>query len=116
MSIFGLKDLGTKIAITALCFSLIPLIGLGVTMYSMFASAYQSKVRDNLVTLAENKRQGIDLFLREQVSQLRTLAYSHSVDDLASQEKLDTILTTMQLSSRTFIDLGLINEDGVHVS
>lgn len=116
MSIFGLKDLGTKIAITALCFSLIPLIGLGVTMYSMFASAYQSKVRDNLVTLAENKRQGIDLFLREQVSQLRTLAYSHSVDDLASQEKLDTILTTMQLSSRTFIDLGLINEEGVHVS
>lgn len=116
MSIFGLKDLGTKIAITALCFSLIPLIGLGVTMYSMFASAYHSKVRANLVTLAENKRQGIDLFLREQVSQLRTLAYSHSVDDLASPEKLDTILTTMQLSSRTFIDLGLINEDGVHVS
>jgi len=62
MSIFGLKDLGTKIAITALCFSLIPLIGLGVTMYSMFASAYHSKVRANLVTLAENKRQGIDLF------------------------------------------------------
>jgi two-component system, NtrC family, sensor kinase len=116
MSIFGLKDLGTKIAITALCFSLIPLIGLGVTMYSMFASAYHSKVRANLVTLAENKRQGIDLFLREQVAQLRTIAYSHSVDDLASQEKLDTILTTMQLGSRTFIDLGLINEEGMHVS
>jgi two-component system NtrC family sensor kinase len=116
MSIFGLKDLGTKIAITALCFSLIPLIGLGVTMYSMFASAYHSKVRTNLITLAENKRQGIDLFLREQVSQLRTIANSHSVDDLASQEKLDTILATMQLGSRTFIDLGLINEDGMHVS
>ena len=116
MSIFGLKDLGTKIAITALCFSLIPLIGLGVTMYSMFASAYHSKVRTNLITLAENKRQGIDLFLREQVSQLRTIAYSHSVEDLASQEKLDNILTTMQLGSRTFIDLGLINEEGMHVS
>ncbi len=116
MSIFGLKDLGTKIAITALCFSLIPLIGLGVTMYSMFASAYHTKVRANLVTLAENKRQGIDLFLREQVAQLRTVAYSHSVDELASQEKLDSILTTMQLGSRTFIDVGLINEEGMHVS
>lgn len=116
MSIFGLKDLGTKIAITALCFSLIPLIGLGVTMYSMFASAYHSKVRANLITLAENKRQGIDLFLREQVSQLRTIAHSHSFEDLASQEKLDTILATMQLGSRTFIDLGLINEEGMHVS
>lgn len=116
MSIFGLKDLGTKIAITALCFSLIPLIGLGVTMYSMFASAYHSKVRANLVTLAENKRQGIDLFLREQVTQLRTIAYTHSFEDLASQEKLDDILTTMQLGSRTFIDLGVINEEGMHVS
>jgi two-component system NtrC family sensor kinase len=116
MSIFGLKDLGTKIAITALCFSLIPLIGLGVTMYSMFASAYHSKVRANLITLAENKRQGIDLFLREQVSQLRTIAHSHSFEDLASQEKLDNILATMQLGSRTFIDLGLINEEGMHVS
>lgn len=116
MSIFGLKDLGTKIAVTALSFSLIPLIVLGVTMYSMFASAYHTKVRANLITLAENKRQGIDLFLREQVSQLRNLAFSHSIDDLASQEKLDSILATMQVSSKTFIDLGLINEEGVHVS
>ncbi len=116
MTIFGLKDLGTKIAITALGFSLIPLIALGVTMYSMFASAYHSKVQGNLITLAENKRLGIDHFLREQVSQLRTMAYSLSVDELSSPEKLDQILSTMQLSSKTFIDLGLINEDGVHVS
>ena len=116
MSALGLKDLGTKIAVTALGFSLIPLIALGVTMYSMFASAYNAKVQENMATLAENKRQGIDLFLREQVSQLRTMAHSHSIEDLSSPGKLEGILTTMQLSSRTFIDLGLINEDGVHVS
>lgn len=116
MSVFGLKDLGTKIAITALGFSLIPLIALGVTMYSMFSSTYHSKVQANIATLAENKRQGIDLFLREQVSQLRTLAYSHTIEDLSSPETLENILTTMQLSSKTFIDLGLINEEGVHVS
>ncbi len=116
MSLFGLKDLGTKIAITALGFSLIPLIALGVTMYSMFAAAYHSKVQANIATLAENKRQGIDLFLREQVSHLRTLASSHSVEALSSPDMLENILSTMQLSSRTFIDLGLINEEGVHVS
>ena len=116
MSIFGLKDLGSKIAITALGFSLIPLFALGVTMYSMFASAYHSKVKANMVTMAENKRQGIDLFLREQVSHLRTLAHSHSIEDLSSPDMLENILTTMQLSSKTFIDLGLIDEEGVHVS
>ncbi|HCU69503.1 MAG TPA: two-component sensor histidine kinase [Desulfomicrobium sp.] len=116
MPAFGLKDLGTKIAVTALGFSLIPLIVLGVTMYSMFAETYHSKVQANLATLAENKRQGIDLFLREQVAQLRTIANSHSVEALSSPDMLESILNTMQMSSKTFIDLGLINEDGVHVS
>lgn len=116
MSTFGYKDLGTKIAITALGFSLIPLFALGVTMYSMFAAAYHNKVQSNLVALAENKRQSIDLFLREQVAQLRTLIYAHSTEDLSSQEKLDAILSTMQFSSRPFIDLGLINDQGRHVS
>jgi len=116
MSEPGLKSLGAKMAATALSFSLIPLIALGVTMYSMFAATYNSKVQSNLATLAENKRQGIDLFLREQIAQLRTLAYSHSVEDLSSPEMLESVLATMQLSSKTFIDLGLINEEGAHVS
>jgi two-component system NtrC family sensor kinase len=116
MSHFSFKNLGAKIAITALGFSLIPLLGLGVTMYSMFAAAYHARVQGNIITMAENKRQGIDLFLREQISHLRTLAHSHSIKDLSSPEKLENILATMQLSSKTFIDLGLIDEDGVHVS
>lgn len=116
MSGLGLKGLGAKIAVTALGFSLIPLIALGVTMYSMFSATYNSKVQTNLITLVENKRQGIDLFLREQIAQLRTLAYSHSVEDLSSPEMLENVLATMQLSSKTFIDLGLINEEGAHVS
>jgi len=84
-------------------------------MYFMFASAYHSKVRENLVTLSESKRHSIDLFLRDQVSQLQTLAYSHSVESLASQEMLDSTLATMQLGSKTFIDLGLIDQEGQHV-
>lgn len=116
MSLFGLKDLGTKIAITALGFSLIPLFALGVTMYGMYTSAYHDKVRTNLVTLAENKRQAIDLFLRDQVAQLRTLSQTHSVEKLSDPDVLENVLASMQLSSKTFIDLGLIDEEGRHVS
>ena len=116
MSIFELKDLGTKIAITSLSFSLIPLIALGVTMYSMFSSAYHSKVRTNLISLSENKRQGVDLFLREQIAQLRTVAYSNSIAKLSVQENLDSVLASMQVSSRTFIDLGIIDDEGRHVA
>ena len=99
-----------------LSFSLIPLIALGVTMYSMFSSAYHSKVRTNLISLSENKRQGVDLFLREQIAQLRTVAYSNSIEKLSVQENLDSVLASMQVSSRTFIDLGIIDDEGRYVA
>lgn len=115
MSILNFKNLECKIAVTTLSFSIIPLVALGVIMYYMFASAYQLKVRENLITLSESKRHSVDLFLRDQVSQLQTLAYSHSIESLSSQELLDSILDTMQLGSKTFIDLGLIDQEGRHV-
>lgn len=116
MTFFGLKNLGIKIAVTALGFSLVPLFALGVTMYTLLSSAYHAKVQSNLVTLAENKRQGIDLFLREQVAQLRTLANTQTIDELAAPEKIEAMLASLQANSKTFIDLGLINEEGEHVS
>ncbi len=116
MSLFGLKDLGTKIAITALGF---------------FPDSAHCAGGDHVLDVrrrlplqgsGEHRHPG-----RKQAPghrplparaglHLRTLASSHSVEDLSSPDMLENILSTMQLSSKTFIDLGLINEEGVHVS
>ena len=100
---------------TVLLFSFVPLFLLGWVVYGMFASAYHAKVRDNLAIFAEDKRNAIDLFLRDQVAQLRVAAQSHSLAQLSSQEFMDRLLSIMQQGTQTIVDLGLIDDEGNHV-
>lgn len=115
MSIFGLKGLGSKIAVTALGFSLLPLLALGLIMgrHVRVCLSCQGPVQSGHP--GREQTAGIDL-LRDQIAQLRVLASTHSIDDLSSQDKLESMLISMQQNSRTFIDLGLIDEEGRHVS
>lgn len=100
---------------TVLLFSFVPLFLLGWVVYGMFASTYHAKVRDNLAIFAEDKRNAIDLFLRDQVAQLRVAAQSHSLAQLSSQEFMDRLLSIMQQGTQTIVDLGLIDDEGNHV-
>jgi two-component system NtrC family sensor kinase len=95
MSAFGFKKPGTKIAVTALGFYLIPLIALGVTMYSLFASAYHAKAHESMAALTESRGRAIDLFLRDQVSPLRAMDRSHPIEDPSSSGRLEAVLSGM---------------------
>lgn len=100
---------------TVLLFSFVPLFLLGWVVYGMFASAYHAKVRNSLAIFVEDKRNAVDLFLRDQVALLRVAAQSHSLNQLSSQEFMDRLLSIMQQGSHTIIDLGLIDDEGNHV-
>ena len=58
-----------KIEIVTLCFSLIPLFALGLTIYYQFSGAYSNRIKDEVRTLAENERTSIEMFLDERVAQ-----------------------------------------------
>src|SRR5690242_9611907 len=88
------------IIVSTLSFSLIPLLVLGLTIHYQFRTAYTQKVRDNLQALVENKRRTIDLFLSERISQITTLAYTHTFDELKDPARLELIFSTMQSRSR----------------
>ena len=112
----GLHRFGLRIIVSTLVFSLVPLVVLGVTIYTQFSEAYRGKVEENLRTLVDNKRQAIDLFLSERVTQLKNLAYTHTYDQLASQEAMDGMLRMFRTNSRGFIDIGVIDEHGAHIA
>ena len=111
-----LHRFGLKIIAMTLGFSLVPLILLGLTIYTQFNGTYRAKVEENLRTLVENKRQAIDLFLAERVTQLKNLAYTHSYTRLASQDAVDSLLNLFRTTSRGFIDVGVIDEQGNHTA
>jgi two-component system NtrC family sensor kinase len=112
----GYRKLYWKIIATTLAFSLVPLIALGFSMYYQFSVSYRSKMMDSLRTLAENRQKAIDLFLDERVSQLNTLTYTNSFDQLKDPEYLNRVFSLMQSRSKSYVDIGIIDQDGNHVA
>ena len=110
------KKLRWRIIATTLSFSLIPLIALGLSMYYQFSVSYTAKIFETLRSLAENRRNAIDLFLDERVSQLYTLAYTHAFNQLKDEDYLNKVFTLMQTRSKSYVDLGIIDRDGYYAS
>jgi len=112
----GYQRLRWRIIATTLSFSLIPLFALGLTMYYQFSVSYTAKIFETLQSLVENRRNAIDLFLDERVSQLYSLAYTHTFNQLKEEDYLNRVFTLMQTRSKSYVDLGIIDRDGYYAS
>ena len=112
----GYRRLTWKIVATTLTFSLVPLFTLGFTLYHQFSVSYTAKITESVTTLVENRRNAIDLFLDERVAQLNSLAYTHFFDQLKDEAYLNRVFTLIQLRSKSYVDLGIIDGDGTYVA
>lgn len=110
------RKLQWKIVATTLSFSLIPLFALGISLYYQFSVSYTAKIIEMLGNRVENRRNAIDLFFDERVSQLYTMAYTQSFDQLKDEEYLNKVFTLMQMRSKSYVDLGIIDWEGYYVS
>jgi two-component system NtrC family sensor kinase len=97
-------------------FSVVPLLLLGAFIYQEFNLSYTAKIQESLKTLTENRRASLDLFLEERVSQLVTLAETNSLERLKDEDYLHKVFNIIQTRSRSYIDLGVIDEEGNHLA
>jgi two-component system, NtrC family, sensor kinase len=67
-------------------------------------------------TLAENRAGSVDLFLEERISQLTGLAHTQSLDQLQNEDYLNRVFNIIQTRSKSFLDLGVIDEEGNHLA
>jgi two-component system NtrC family sensor kinase len=105
-----------QITLTKILFSIIPLFILAAALYYHFSVSYTDKVMERLRTLAGNRQASLDLFLDERISQLITLAYTSNHAELRDEEYLGKALQVMQSRSRSYIDLGVIDQNGDHLN
>jgi two-component system, NtrC family, sensor kinase len=110
------KKLQWEIIFTIIGFSVLPLLVLGGVIYHQFSASYYGKIRENLRTLAENRRASLDLFLEERVAQLVTLAHTQSLASLGDEDYLNRVFNIMQTQSRSYMDLGVIDQEGNHLA
>ncbi len=110
----GYRRLRTKIIASIFAFSLIPLLALALFSHFQFRRAYNDKIISNLETTLSDKKKAIDMYLGERVAQLEIMANTHTLDEL--REKLADQLQVVQTSTKSFIDLGLIDQNGDHIA
>ncbi|EHJ49391.1 integral membrane sensor signal transduction histidine kinase [Solidesulfovibrio carbinoliphilus subsp. oakridgensis] len=111
-----LGKLRLKLVAITLAFSFIPLFSLGLALYDRFYDTYSDKVYGSLSNLVENKKVTIDLFLAERMAQLSTLAQTESYRELSTDPYLEHIFGVLQLHGKSFLDLQVIDQNGICVS
>jgi two-component system, NtrC family, sensor kinase len=116
MTLTHYQVLRIKIVAMTLCFSLIPLFALGITIYYQFSTAYTGKLTERLKALVQNRRSVIELFFDERLSQLTTVAHTHSLEKMRDEAYLGKVFEIMQTRSRHFIDIGVIDDRGDHLA
>ncbi len=105
-----------KIVAMTLCFSLVPLFTLGATIYYQFRTAYTNRTMERLRALAQNRRGAIEMFLEERTAQLVAVAHTHALEQLRDEAYLDKVFNALQLRAKSFIDIGVIDDQGNHVA
>lgn len=110
------RTLRLKIIIMTLSFSLVPLLVMGITIYHQFSAAYNNKILEALKTLVQNRRGSLELFFDERISQLTTVAATHAMEQLKDEAYLNKVFHIIQARSRSYIDIGVIDDRGNHVA
>jgi len=116
MALTHYRTLRLKIIIMTLSFSLVPLLVMGITIYHQFSTAYNNKIMEALKTLAQNRRGSLELFFDERISQLTTVAHTHTMEQLKDEAYLNKVFHIIQSRSRSYIDIGVIDDRGNHVA
>ncbi|AMK12950.1 two-component system NtrC family sensor kinase [Pseudodesulfovibrio indicus] len=99
-----------------LALSLVPLFVVGYVIHREFLHTYEDKLTENLRLMTTNRRDAISMFLNERVVQLRMLADIHSYGEMSNQAYLDRVFDALHDTSGSFIDIGVIGQDGGHLA
>ena len=105
-----------RMLFTFLLLSLTPLIVLGVFSLRHIDAIYGEKISAGLEAVTSSKRRALDTFLTERIAQIKTLAFTHSYDELTDAGRLSQLFSVMQNNSASFVDMGIIGMDGQHIA
>jgi len=101
------------------CMILVPFIPLALILgigYTYFTNALKDTTIARMRRIVGDHKLMIETFLQERKTDLEFLANSYSYDELSQPEVLKNTFDHLQIESNAFIDLGIFNEEGIHVA
>lgn len=94
----------------------IPLFLLAAMNYHQFQRAMKGELMQPLRILVNRTKHSFELFLTERLSALSFIASAYSWEELADERGLHRVFQVMKRELGGFVDLGLIDRDGIQVS
>lgn len=88
-------------------------LGIG---YYYFTTSLESAAIASMKRIVGDHRQMIESFLRERKADLEFIVNSYKFEELADPQELYKVFTHLQEKSVAFVDLGIFNEEGIHVA
>jgi len=88
-------------------------LGIG---YYYFTTALETNTIASMKRIVEDHQQIIESFLKERKADLEFIVYSYRFEDLADPEELLGVFNQLRKESPAFIDLGIFNEEGIHIT
>ncbi|MBU1229897.1 MAG: two-component sensor histidine kinase [Proteobacteria bacterium] len=95
---------------------LIPLTVMAVLNYYEHQNAMTREIQNPLRVLVNKTKNSFELFLTERSSTVSLLASAYSYQELSNERNLARIFNVMTKEFEGFVDLGLINDQGLQVS
>ena len=89
------------------------ILGIG---YYYFTTSLESSTIATIKRIVEDHRHMIDSFLTNRKANLEFVLDSCPFEELADPEELHDILLNLQKESSTFVDLGLFDQEGIHLN
>ncbi len=109
----GLKKviLASMILVPLIPFALI----LGIGNY-YFTGSLESNTIASIQRIVQDHRQMIESFLMERKADLDFILNTYTFEDLSRPDKLQRTFENLQKESHAFVDLGIFDENGLHVA
>ncbi|MEJ2165707.1 MAG: ATP-binding protein [Desulfobacterales bacterium] len=91
------------------------ILALGIGYYN-FAASLETNTIASMHRIVRDHRQMIESFLMERKADLEFVLNSRVFEELQQKENLERIFEYLQKESPAFVDLGIFNENGLHVA
>lgn len=105
-----------RIIILMILVTVIPLFSMAMINSHQYQNTLRQEIVNPLLVLVNKSKHSMELFLVERLSVVSFIGSEHSFEELADEGNLNRIFRVMKQEFGGFIDLGLIDENGVQVS
>ncbi len=110
------RILRRNITVLMLLITIIPLVLMAAINYYQYQSALKDEIASPMRLLVNKTKHSFELYLAGRLSTVRFISSAYTYDQLADEKNLNRIFRVLKQEFRGFIDLGLIDAQGVQVS